>query len=80
MRARRRRRDRALFVDEQRARSARANVDAKDRNGEISFEWALGAVRLPPDALRRDVLGREHLMLQGVHARGRLVDAAHERD
>src|SRR4030095_6880313 len=39
----------------------------------------LRAKRFAADALHGDALRREHLVLQGVHARRRLIDMAHER-
>src|SRR5258708_17915913 len=38
------------------------------------------AIGLPTDPLDRDVLCRQHLVLQREHARGRFVDAADEGD
>src|SRR5579883_1773635 len=37
-------------------------------------------IRLTADSLHRDVLRRKHFMLERIHARRGLVDAARERD
>src|SRR5688572_10193718 len=46
------------------------------------LQWipSSGTIGLPADALHRNILRGQHLMLQRVHARRRFVDTASERD